>query len=155
MRLLKRSRVPAAFLFSLFLAFSASSQAIFHEAPLTVETREGDVSFQIEVADDPDERSRGLMFRRSMPEDAGMLFVHDAPREITMWMKNTYIPLDMIFIGAEGKVVSVAADTIPHSLSVISSRVDARYVLELNAGMAKRHAIRPGDAVEHPAIQRN
>lgn len=138
---------------SLAFAHPASAQSPIHEQPLVIETKAGPVEFQIEIADDPEERSRGLMFRRSMGENVGMLFVHASTREITMWMKNTYIPLDMIFIGENGEVVSIAANTVPHSLAVISSKVPAQYVLELNAGAAKKHGIRPGDAAKHASIQ--
>ncbi|MEM1365720.1 MAG: DUF192 domain-containing protein [Pseudomonadota bacterium] len=125
----------------------------FDETPLTIQTQQGSVEFRIEIADDPAERSQGLMFRRSMDEDVGMLFVYGQPREITMWMKNTYIPLDMVFIDAQGEVVSISANTIPHSLTTVSSRVPATYVLEINAGLAKQNGLQVGDVVEHPAIR--
>ena len=131
---------------------AASAQDAFHSEPLTIKTEAGPVSFDVEIADDPESRSRGLMFRRSMADDAGMLFVHKSPREITMWMKNTYIPLDMIFIGDERTVVSIAEDTRPHSLAVISSQVPAKFVLEVNAGLAEKLGIERGDAVSHPAL---
>ena len=91
---------------------------------------------------------QGLMFRRSLPGNAGMLFDYRMPRSITMWMKNTYIPLDMIFIGNDGRVNYIAQRTTPHSETIITSR--GRAVLEVNGGTSSRLGIVPGDKVEHP-----
>jgi len=88
------------------------------------------------------------MFRRRMDRDAGMLFVYDTPQIITMWMKNTYIPLDMIFIGADLRVSSIAERTIPQSLETISSQKPSVAVLEVNAGTVRRLGLKVGDRVK-------
>ena len=89
------------------------------------------------------------MYRRSMAANAGMLFDYGSMRHIRMWMKNTYLPLDMIFIDSKGKIINIVERTIPHSLSVISSRGRVRAVLELNSGTASRLGINEGDRVIH------
>lgn len=117
---------------------------------LTIETRNGPVSFVVELAETAERQERGLMFRRELAADAGMLFDFGVSRVLTMWMKNTYLPLDMLFIDAGGIVASIARDTEPMSTTIISSKVPARAVLEINAGAAARLGIRPGDRVDHP-----
>ena len=96
------------------------------------------------------QQALGLMFRRSLPTNAGMLFDYHMPTSITMWMKNTFIPLDMIFLGNDGRVTSISQRTIPHSEAVIASRGRARAVLEVNGGTVSRLGIMLGDRVEHP-----
>lgn len=122
-------------------------------AGLTVETDAGEYAFNVEIADDPIERARGLMFREEMPADHGMLFEYtdEAPR--SFWMKNTVLPLDIIFIGADGKVVSIAQNTTPFSTEPIPSEGPARFVLEVNAGVAERIGLEPGDRIVHPRIE--
>ena len=115
-------------------------------------TANGPVSIVIEVAETEKEREVGLMNRNSMPADQGMLFDFKETRLVTMWMKNTYIPLDMVFMDEGGKVTHVAANAQPLDLSIISSRGPVRYVLELNGGAAARFGIKPGDRLQHPAI---
>lgn len=109
--------------------------------------------FRVEIADTPERRSRGLMERRYMASDAGMLFDFSGPRIIRMWMKNTYIPLDMLFIDGTGRIVGIAAHTTPHSLVVISSPVPAVAVLEVNAGVAEKLGITLGDRIVHAIFQ--
>lgn len=116
---------------------------------LTLITASGEHAFTIEVADTPSKQQRGLMFRRSLGEREGMLFVHDRPREIVMWMRNTYISLDMIFLTADGTVHRIERDTEPFSERRISSRGPVSAVLEVNAGMAARIGLRPGDRARH------
>ena len=117
---------------------------------LVIETAAGPQTFRIEVAVTPDQRATGLMFRRELAPDAGMLFTYDTPQIITMWMRNTYLPLDMVFVGADGHVINVAERTVPESLNTIPSAAPAVGVLEVNAGTAARLRIRPGDRVVHP-----
>ena len=105
--------------------------------------------FTVEIAETRQQRARGLMFRRKMAPDAGMLFDYRRPKPVAMWMKNTYIPLDMLFIRADGSVESIRERAVPHSLASISSKDKVRAVLELNAGTAARLGIRPGDLVRH------
>jgi uncharacterized membrane protein (UPF0127 family) len=109
----------------------------------------GKVTFETEIADDDAERSRGLMFRRSMQEHEAMLFIWPAPYEVGMWMRNTYIPLDMLFIAADGKIVHIARETVPHSLDVITAGQKVLAVLEISGGAAARFGISPGDQVRH------
>ncbi|MBE7244272.1 hypothetical protein MHIMP23_15190 [Methylobacterium hispanicum] len=100
------------------------------------------------------ERARGLMFRRSMAPNHGMLFDFERVEPVAMWMKNTYLPLDMLFIRADGTVARVAADTEPLSTATILSGEPVLAVLELNAGTAARLGIRPGDRVDHPLFRK-
>jgi uncharacterized membrane protein (UPF0127 family) len=111
-------------------------------------------SFKVWLADTPSRQSQGLMFVRSLPAARGMLFVHPQPRNISMWMKNTYIPLDMVFIDARGRVQQVVEQTTPHSLALIQSKSPALAVLEIAGGEARRLGIRPGQQVAHPALKR-
>ncbi len=106
-------------------------------------------SFTVELADEPEERRRGLMFRRSMAAGDGMLFRHDQPQRSAMWMKNTYISLDILFIQQDGVIVNIAPDTEPESLTQITSKGRVLAVLELNAGITERLGIKPGDQVLH------
>ncbi|MCF6320252.1 MAG: DUF192 domain-containing protein [Rhizobiaceae bacterium] len=116
---------------------------------LSIVTGRGKFDFSVEIADEPQERQIGLMNREKMDPRSGMLFQFERRDVVTMWMKNTLIPLDMIFITQDGKVATVAERTTPHSLDVISSKVPVRYVLELNGGMAAFIGIKPGDDIEH------
>jgi hypothetical protein len=119
---------------------------------LTVMTASGSHAFWVEVARTAVEQQQGLMFRTSLPADHGMLFLFEAEVPIRMWMKNTYIPLDMIFISSKGNVVSVHENAKPWSESVISSGKPARGVLEVNAGTAERIGIEKGSLIRHPAF---
>lgn len=118
----------------------------------TLVTAKGSQDIVVEVAATPKEREVGLMNRNSMPDDHGMLFDFKETRVVTMWMKNTYIPLDMVFMDEAGKVTHIAVNAQPLSLSIISSREPARYVLELNGGAAARYGLKPGDTLRHPVI---
>lgn len=121
---------------------------------LQIVTSTGAHEFLVELADSPDERAKGLMFRRAMPQDHGMLFDFHQITPVMMWMKNTYIPLDMVFVSREGHVTSVAADAKPMSEEIISSGQPAYAVIELNAGVARKIGLAPGDEVRHPAFNR-
>jgi len=120
--------------------------------PLMIDTSTGSHSFSVELALTPAERGQGLMHRAEMPADQGMLFDFGAVRPVAMWMKNTLIPLDMVFIKPNGVVHAVAENTEPHSLDVVHSGGAVRFVLEVNAGVAARIGLQPGDVVHHPAI---
>jgi uncharacterized membrane protein (UPF0127 family) len=120
---------------------------------LTVETGSGQRSFSIEIAASPEERERGLMYRQTMQDDHGMLFVFNGPSTLTFWMKNTVMPLDLLFIGTDGTVKDVLQGE-PYSEALISPGVPVQYVLELKAGTAKADRIEAGDKVRHPAISR-
>ncbi len=114
---------------------------------------QGRRTFSIEIADDLDEQARGLMFRPALPADAGMLFVYETPRPANFWMRNTMIPLDMIFIDDSGRVESIAERADPYSERVSSSEGDVRAVLEINGGLSRSLGIGPGDQVIHPAFE--
>lgn len=108
--------------------------------------------FNVWLADDTERRTRGLMFVKHLADDEGMLFVFEQPQPISMWMKNTYISLDMLFVAADGKIVRVAANTEPMSLKTIESGGPALAVIELKAGSAARLHITKGARVTHPAF---
>ncbi len=116
---------------------------------LQIVTSTGNVNLQVEVMQTPEELAKGLMFRQSMPEDKGMLFDFGIDRPVPMWMKNTYIPLDMIFINANGKIHRIEENTEPFSEKTISSGIPIRSVLELNAGTTRRLGIKAGDRLVH------
>jgi len=130
--------------------FALSQELLtFEKSKLKIITSRGENIFDVELAVTERQQSQGLMFRRSMAANAGMLFDYGALKQIQMWMKNTYIPLDMIFIDSNGKVINIVERTIPESLIIISSRGRARAVLELNSGTASRLGIKKGDRVVH------
>jgi uncharacterized membrane protein (UPF0127 family) len=135
-------------------ARAQSSLVTFERGELEIETGDGTRHvFRIELATAPQQQSQGLMFRRSLAPDGGMLFVYPSERTISMWMRNTLIPLDMVFIAADGRIVKVAQRTVPMSLATISSGGPAKAVLEVNGGTAARLGLEPGDRVVHPAFR--
>src|SRR5690606_35709097 len=106
------------------------------------------------VAETPRQKAVGLMFRRSIPESTGMLFPYEEAHEVTMWMRNTYVPLDMVFIRADGVVHRIEARTEPFSERIIASQGPVTAVLELAGGAAERLELKPGDRVIHPHFGR-
>ncbi|KJS27841.1 MAG: hypothetical protein VR75_01635 [Hyphomonadaceae bacterium BRH_c29] len=138
-----------------FLAYGLAALALaapialaeLETAPLTIESANGAHAFTVEVADEPEEIRTGLMHRESMAPDAGMIFDLGEPREAAMWMKNTLIPLDMLFMDPAGKVIAIARNTVPGSLRTVSPGVPVKAVLELNGGRAAELGIEPGDTV--------
>ena len=112
----------------------------------------GTARFNVEIADDPAERSQGLMNRESLPASAGMLFIYEAPQPATFWMKDTLIPLDMIFVDASGTVTRVHENAVPLDLTGIDGGRDIAAVLEINGGLSAMLGIRPGDKVVHGAF---
>jgi hypothetical protein len=123
-------------------------------APDVVEVKgpRGVARFTVELADSDAERSQGLMFRQGMAASAGMLFVYDRPGRAVFWMKNTLIPLDMIFADASGTVQRVHADAVPHDETPIDGGDGILAVLEINGGLARRLGIGPGSVMRHPAF---
>ena len=121
---------------------------------LILVTSSGEHVFKVEVMRTDEQRARGLMFRRHMPVDRGMLFDFKTEQRVMMWMRNTYIPLDMVFITCAGVVVNVAEDTEPMSERTIPSAAPAYAVLEVNAGVARRIGLKAGDRVKHTLFSR-
>jgi uncharacterized protein len=122
-----------------------------HPAPLVAETAGGDKRFSVEVAGDPVSRQRGLMFRRTMDDDRGMLFVFQQSSQLGFWMQNTPMPLDLLFIGEDGAVRAIEQG-VPFSIDPIAPPVRAQFVLELKAGTAEKAGIAIGDRLRHPLI---
>ena len=135
------------------LAGTAHAAGGPRSAPLELVTASGTHRFTVEIADTNETRARGLMFRRSLAADRGMLFLYDGPQPVTMWMRNTYISLDMIFITAAGTVHHIARDTEPFSEEIIASNGPVSAVLEVVAGTAQRLGLKPGDRVRHAAFR--
>jgi uncharacterized membrane protein (UPF0127 family) len=148
------ARQPVLLLVAL-LAFlwSASVQAQSFE-PLTIVTQSARHPFSVEVARNDAERAQGLMFRRTLAPDRGMLFDFGRVQPIGMWMQNTYIPLDMIFIRPDGSIARIAENAEPLSTRNISSGEPVLAVLEVIGGTAARLGIRSGDRIEHPLFKR-
>ncbi|MEZ5945721.1 MAG: DUF192 domain-containing protein [Hyphomonas sp.] len=144
-------RILASGLFALILSAPAALAQVqsLETGPLTVASGNGSHAFTVELADDPEEITIGLMNRDSLAPDAGMIFDFGQPREASMWMKNTLIPLDMLFIDAKGKVVAIARNTVPGSLRTINPGVPVKSVLELAGGRTAELGIEPGDTVHH------
>lgn len=124
----------------------------FSRSPLTIETRGGTKRFDVWLADSPPRRAQGLMYVERLAPGKGMLFVYGPPRIVSMWMKNTLIPLDMLFIAQDGRVTRIARNTKPQSLDTISSMGAVTGVLEIGGGESKRLGIEPGDRILHPVF---
>lgn len=112
----------------------------------------GEVRFTVDLARTPQERAQGLMFVESMPASRGMLFIYEMPKPVAFWMKNTLIPLDIIYADATGTVLNVQANAIPGDLTGLPSAGAAQYVLEINGGMSAMLKIGPGTQMRHPSI---
>lgn len=117
---------------------------------LEIASRTGVHVFSVELATTDAERAQGLMYRKSLPDGEGMLFDFDKEQPVAMWMKNTYVSLDMIFIGDDGKISRIAERTTPMSERIVSSGGPVRAVLEVVAGTARKYGIAVGDRVGHP-----
>jgi uncharacterized membrane protein (UPF0127 family) len=140
-------------LFFLLSPVAALAQEEPERLPLTVTAADGrEHVFQVEIADTPDERARGLMHRQELADDHGMLFVYPRSERIAMWMRNTPIPLDMLFIDRTGRVTQVHERAVPFSEATIASRRRVKYVLEVPGGTAERLGLEPGDQVGGPAF---
>lgn len=126
-----------------------AAEAPAHTERLTIDTANGAVRLNVEIADDEQERNRGLMFRETLADDAGMLFDFPVPERASFWMRNTVLSLDIIFIGTDGRILNIADHTTPYSDDPIPAAGLTRGVLELRAGQAEALGIRPGDRVRH------
>src|ERR1700759_3383739 len=150
LRLRARFWLPVAAAIVAFCALSvAPAQAATFE-PLEIVTKTGVQVFSVEMAATEQEKETGLMYRKELPDGKGMLFDFSPEQQVSMWMKNTYISLDMIFIRADGRILRIAENTEPMSTRIIPSRGQAKGVLEGIAGTAQKYGIAPGDRVGHP-----
>ena len=139
-----------ALVFLAFLALSAGLSQAADKSVVEIASKTGVHSFSVEVVDNDADRAKGLMHRRSLPEGTGMLFDFHREQDVSFWMQNTYIPLDMIFIRADGRIHRIAENTVPLSLEQVPSRGPVRGVLEVIAGTSRKLGIAPGDRVAHP-----
>jgi len=146
-----RARVVGPFAVALVMLHAvAACQA---EPKVTISTKQGrQVTFQVEVADTPAKREMGLQYRRALADDRGMIFVFPVESQQSFWMKNTPIPLDMIFINRDRKIVGIVEQTTPFSLDPRSVPAPSAYVLEIKGGLAKRYGIQAGDSVRFDGI---
>jgi uncharacterized protein len=119
---------------------------------LTLHTKSGDYQFKVDVVDTDETRAKGLMFVTELPDDQGMLFDFKEEREVSFWMRNTFIPLDMIFVGTDGVVRTVHANARPHDVTSIPSEVPVQFVLEIPGGRAAAIGLEPGDTMEHDRV---
>jgi uncharacterized protein len=142
----------AALIVALSVAFSGSVSARAAEATLEIVGKAGVHAFAVELATNDAERSRGLMFRKELPEGRGMFFVFDREEPVSFWMHNTFISLDMIFIRNDGRILRVAERTDPLSDRLIPSGGSVRAVLEVIGGTARKLGIEPGDRVESSVL---
>lgn len=147
-----RSLVVAALLAFVAVGAEAQSSVTFKTASLVIDTAQGPKRFSVELALTPKQQERGLMFRNHLASDAGMLFIFPKVQTATFWMKNTLIPLDMLFIAPDGQVADIHADAVPRSEATIASAVPVKAVLEVNAGTAARLGIKPGTVVHYAAF---
>jgi uncharacterized membrane protein (UPF0127 family) len=122
------------------------------EGKLTLHTASGDHAFHVEVVDTPEGRAKGLMFVQDLADDAGMLFDFKEERPVSFWMQNTLIPLDMVFVGADGVVKTVHANARPMDTTSIPSEVPVQYVLEIPGGVAASIGLQPGDTMIHDRV---
>ena len=145
--------LAAAFAILVALCFNPAANAASVQ-PLEIATKSGVRVFSVEMATTEEEKQTGLMYRKELPDGKGMLFDFSPEQQISMWMKNTYVSLDMIFIRADGRILRIAENTEPMSTRIISSGGLARAVLEVVAGTAQRYGIQPGDRVAHPLFNK-
>jgi hypothetical protein len=137
------------------MALAAQGSASLPRSILTVHTPHGAVQFTVEIAADQPSRERGLMFRKHLDRNAGMLFEFPADQFQDFWMKNTILPLDMLFIRSDGTISSIAANTTPYSEKVVSSSEPVRAVLEINGGEAATLGLVPGEHVHNSFFHRD
>ena len=142
-----RSALMALFFIAALPAF-AQQDMRFDKEPLIIQTAAGKMlHFTVEIAATGEQRAYGLMFRKSMAENAGMIFDFGVSRRVTMWMENTVLPLDMLFADDRGVITHIKEDATPYSRDIIDSMGEVRYVVEVNAGVARKLNIRPGDRI--------
>lgn len=148
-------RALASFLLFAVMIFAAADSHAAGKSVLEIASKTGVHSFSVEVVDNDADRAKGLMFRKSLPEGTGMLFDFKTEQDVAFWMQNTYVPLDMIFIQADGRILRIAEDTTPMSTKQIPSGGPVLAVLEVIAGTARKLGIAPGDRVANPIFSRH
>lgn len=119
---------------------------------LKIQTAAGEKNFALEIADTDQSRSAGLMYRTDFPADRAMIFVFGEERPVMMWMANTPLPLDMLFVRKDGTIAHIAENTKPFSKGIVSSGAPVAFVIEVNAGIAEKEGIKAGDKVQHRII---
>ena len=144
-------RWTALALFGLLIA--AGPTAAAERQTLEIASKTGVHVFSVEIAQTDAERSKGLMFRKELPEGQGMLFDFQRDQDVAMWMQNTYIPLDMLFIAGDGRIVNIVENTVPLSTRIVASARPVRAVLEVIGGTARKLGVAPGDRVAHPIFK--
>lgn len=147
-------RLALASLFLFCLSAGAKAQEACDEHLVSFDVQGQEAAFRVELADEPDERMQGLMFRVRLEREAGMLFLQDRIAPASFWMRNTYVPLDILFLDEAGRIVRIAAHTTPLSEKDIPSGEPVRGALEINAGLAEELGLAPGMVAQHPAFQR-
>lgn len=135
------------------VVFAKDAGQVLEKSQLFIQSSDREFSFQVELAKSPEERRIGLMHRRDMAPDHGMLFDFGETAPVSMWMRNTYIPLDMLFIRDDGEIVNIVHDAVPHSEVILASEGPVRAVLEVPAGTTRMLGIKAGDRVVHPALK--
>jgi uncharacterized membrane protein (UPF0127 family) len=143
-------RFIAAFLLSLGLLPFVDPAFALPRSDLLLETASSQFRFEVEIADDPAERAKGLMFREALADNAGMLFLYPEPQEVEFWMKNTPLSLDIVFVRKDGSIARIAEQTIPFSTDMIASGEEVSAVLEVKGGMMRQLGIAVGDRLLHP-----
>ena len=144
-------RVVVAGLHLLLVAACANESVALPVETVVIDTHKGPTKFRVELANDPESQASGLMYRKELAPNAGMLFDFGRPRFVSFWMKNTYIPLDMLFVRADGTIASIEPNAVPLSTETIPSHEPIVAVIELNGGRAHALDIEPGDRV-HAAM---
>jgi len=145
-------RFRTAFLGCVTTGIAATAQADCSDDVVSIRGAFGQVQFAVTVADEPAERAQGLMFVEQMDRFEGMLFVFERPQVTSFWMRNTLIPLDMIFVGADGVVDSIHVNAVPLDETPIYGGDEIRFVLEINGGLADTLGLSEGDQMQHPSI---
>lgn len=139
-------------LLPMLLVWGASAAAECRDDRVTIQGGFGEAHFTVQVADDPSERSQGLMNVEELGSLEGMLFVYEQPQPVSFWMHNTLIPLDMIFAGVDGTITAIHENAVPMDRTPIAGGEAVQFVLEVNGGLTERLGIEPGDVLQHPAI---
>jgi uncharacterized membrane protein (UPF0127 family) len=157
-RKVMRALRPLAPLASMLLialpALAQHNLVAFDKGDLTIQTQAGPQKFSVDLAADEAQRGQGLTFRSRIAANAGMLFLYPHEQVVTLWMKDTMVPLDMLFIGADGRIRNIRERAVPQSPAIIPSDGPVKAALELNAGTVNRLGIKPGDRVTGPALDR-